>query len=208
MTSHRQLSGHEVQEADRRVRRTRKAFQEALLSLLEEKSYGDITVQDIARRADYNRVTFYAHFRDKDDLVRQVITEKLQGLIDTIRIPAQKGTEIELSPTDNPWILRMFKYVYENGEFFRIFYLDKKVPGFFRMLYNAMWDYFHDEVQLKLNVDAKAEFDEEMYTDYVTAAILGVIGYWVRKGFKYSPKHMAEQLTEIVYHRPHKLLIR
>jgi AcrR family transcriptional regulator len=54
-----------VNEADPRVKRTRKLLQEALLELLAEKSFDAITVQDIAERSTINRATFYAHYVDK-----------------------------------------------------------------------------------------------------------------------------------------------
>src|ERR1700730_16662402 len=54
-----------VNEADPRVRRTRKLLQDALLDLLAEKSFDAITVQDIAERSTINRATFYAHYVDK-----------------------------------------------------------------------------------------------------------------------------------------------
>src|SRR5258708_20906931 len=57
-----------VNEADPRVRRTRKLLQDALLELLAEKSFDAITVQDIAERSTINRATFYAHFVDKYEL--------------------------------------------------------------------------------------------------------------------------------------------
>src|ERR1700716_1744895 len=57
-----------VNEADPRVKRTRKLLQDALLELLAEKSFDAITVQDIAERSTINRATFYAHFVDKYEL--------------------------------------------------------------------------------------------------------------------------------------------
>ena len=57
-----------MNEADPRVRRTRKLLQDALVELLAEKSFEAITVQDIATRSTINRATFYAHFVDKYDL--------------------------------------------------------------------------------------------------------------------------------------------
>jgi AcrR family transcriptional regulator len=54
-----------VNEADPRVKRTRKLLQDALLELLAEKSFDAITVQDIAERSTINRATFYAHYVDK-----------------------------------------------------------------------------------------------------------------------------------------------
>lgn len=56
-------------EGDRRVRRTRTTLNDALIALLHERRYDDITVQDILDRANIGRSTFYSHFYDKDDLL-------------------------------------------------------------------------------------------------------------------------------------------
>lgn len=55
--------------ADRRVRRTRAALHRALIELMLSRPYARITVRDIIDRADVGRSTFYAHYRDKDDLL-------------------------------------------------------------------------------------------------------------------------------------------
>jgi AcrR family transcriptional regulator len=64
------------------VKRTRKLLQDAFIALLAEKSFHDISVQDIAERATLNRATFYAHFEDKyalmDQVVRDAFREALQ----------------------------------------------------------------------------------------------------------------------------------
>ena len=57
------------------MRRTRELLRSALLSLIEEKGYERITVQDILDRADVGRSTFYAHFTDKEDLLRSGFDE-------------------------------------------------------------------------------------------------------------------------------------
>jgi AcrR family transcriptional regulator len=54
---------------DPRVKRTRQWLQQAFLSLMMERPFRDITVQQIADRATVNRATFYAHFEDKFDLL-------------------------------------------------------------------------------------------------------------------------------------------
>jgi AcrR family transcriptional regulator len=59
--------------SDPRVRRTRRALQRALEELMAEKSFTAITVLDIAERAGVNRVTFYAHFQDKFDLLEEAV---------------------------------------------------------------------------------------------------------------------------------------
>src|ERR1700736_1492303 len=53
---------------DRRVRRTRDRLGDALMELLVQKPFDDITGQDVLDRAGVSRSTFYSHFRDKNDL--------------------------------------------------------------------------------------------------------------------------------------------
>jgi len=54
---------------DRRVQRTQQLLRAALLSLIEEKGFEDLTVQQIIDRANVGRATFYAHFDSKEDLL-------------------------------------------------------------------------------------------------------------------------------------------
>ncbi len=76
---------------DRRVRRTRELLRSALLSLIQEKGYDRITVQDILDRADIGRSTFYAHYRDKDDLFRAGF-EDIRAALAAERDAAEQGT--------------------------------------------------------------------------------------------------------------------
>src|SRR5438093_4059248 len=54
---------------DRRIQRTREVLHQALISLMIEKGYEVITVQDIIDRANVGRSTFYAHYVGKQDLL-------------------------------------------------------------------------------------------------------------------------------------------
>ena len=55
-------------KTDRRVVRTRNALGDALVALMQEKPFKEITVQHVTDCAEVGRSTFYAHYRDKDDL--------------------------------------------------------------------------------------------------------------------------------------------
>lgn len=54
---------------DPRVLRTREILQESLLTLIKEKPFDFITVKELTDRTSLNRSTFYAHYRDKYELL-------------------------------------------------------------------------------------------------------------------------------------------
>lgn len=63
---------------ERRVRKTKRAIRNAFAALLAEKDVNQITVKDIAERADINRKTFYNHYRG----VYQVMDEIENSIVD------------------------------------------------------------------------------------------------------------------------------
>ncbi|RRI07761.1 TetR/AcrR family transcriptional regulator [Mesorhizobium tamadayense] len=75
-------------EIDRRAARTRKALHHALLTLMLQKGYEALSVQDIIDEADVGRSTFYAHYTGKEDLLRsgfQMLREELREAQSTAR---------------------------------------------------------------------------------------------------------------------------
>lgn len=74
---------------DMRQKRTRRHLADALMGLMEERSFRDISVVDICDRAMVHRTTFYAHFADKEDLFRYVLEETLR----TVTKPKEKADE-------------------------------------------------------------------------------------------------------------------
>jgi AcrR family transcriptional regulator len=57
-----------TKKMDRRVYRTRESLGDALVALMLEQPFDDITVQQVLDRARVGRSTFYTHYVDKNDL--------------------------------------------------------------------------------------------------------------------------------------------
>ncbi|NJR12632.1 TetR/AcrR family transcriptional regulator [bacterium] len=69
-----------TRKPDRRIQRTRQLLRDALLSLIADKGYHEITVQDVTDRANVARTTFYLHYKDIDDLLFSSMAEMYADL--------------------------------------------------------------------------------------------------------------------------------
>lgn len=63
----------EDESLDLRQRRTRQSLVRALEELLAERTFQSLSVTDICQRAMVHRTTFYAHFNDKQELLRYLL---------------------------------------------------------------------------------------------------------------------------------------
>jgi AcrR family transcriptional regulator len=85
-----------MNEADPRVKRTRKLLRDAFVALLAERRFHRISVQDIAERATVNRATFYAHFVDKYELLDDVFGAWFRETVTSRMSPVAPFTAHEL----------------------------------------------------------------------------------------------------------------
>jgi AcrR family transcriptional regulator len=85
---------HAPATKDRRVQKTRRLLLHALGTLLHEKRYDAIVVQEILDRANVGRSTFYAHFRDKDDLLQSAIRDVLRAVTPTEAVAASRSEKV------------------------------------------------------------------------------------------------------------------
>lgn len=85
--AHRLDNTHCHQRHLLRSQRTRDLLLDNMYRLALEKDYNEITVQDLLDRSGVARSTFYAHFRDKEDLI-------IAGY-EIIGVPATKLTDVQ-----------------------------------------------------------------------------------------------------------------
>ena len=83
-----------MNKAESKYFNTAVRFNKALLSLLEQKPFEYITISEICKRAEVNRSTFYLHYENTGDLLKETTTYVLDKFssyfsIDAERIVAQ-----------------------------------------------------------------------------------------------------------------------
>ena len=100
--------------SDRRVRKSRQAIREAFISLVLDKGFEAVTVEDIAARADVARATFYAHFSDKNELLTTLFEEITSEVTEQL-------TDVDGAP-ERPRV-SILKALYEHAETYRNLYL-------------------------------------------------------------------------------------
>lgn len=70
------------EKLDPRVKRTRSLILASFESLLAEKNFEGISVQDVTDKAQINRATFYAHFPDKYALLETAMSQMFMAEIE------------------------------------------------------------------------------------------------------------------------------
>jgi AcrR family transcriptional regulator len=95
---------------DRRIERTRGAVLAAFGHLVLTVGYDRISVRDIIERAGIGRSTFYDHFEDKDDVLRQSVEPVLAILAATLADapPPAQLTAVVAHFSDSRRLLRAF----------------------------------------------------------------------------------------------------
>lgn len=76
-----------VKKEDKRVVKTKRDLRNALSALIKSKPYEKITVCDICQEAVINRMTFYKHYMDKNDLLSDMFdfARVSAGAIETLK---------------------------------------------------------------------------------------------------------------------------
>ena len=68
---------------DPRIIRTRRDLAASMCTLLRQKTFSQVTVQEITEQAIINRATFYAHFEDKFSLLEYMVQDSFQKMLDS-----------------------------------------------------------------------------------------------------------------------------
>lgn len=182
---------------DPRVKRTRKLLQDALLSIMVDHDLSTITVQDITRRAEVNRATFYLHFRDRDDLLGQTLDLLFDNLTEEERTFVDSDGSL-LSPVVPTPLTNLFRNIAARPALYRRLLGDVGSSAFVSRL-----NLFHEQVFLRLWADTGAVLAEgdsppEFRAKFAASAIQGAMSWWLEYGQEESPESAAAWLWQLI----------
>jgi AcrR family transcriptional regulator len=176
---------------DRRSRRTRIRLRDAMVSLVQEKPWDRIRVADILARADVGRATFYAHFRDKEDL----LVSLYMGMIDFLETQADaqaRGQSLAQGPTELlPVVRSLFRHFHEARDFGRALQRSDKIE----MLLRAA------EKRLQRSLEARLpahDPDRAMAAGVAAGAFTTMVRIWMAEGARTPPDRMADLWEALV----------
>jgi len=165
---------------DRRSQRTRHLLSAALVELIKEKDYNGITVSDIIERANVGRSTFYAHYRDKDDL----FVGELDRVIELLshRIPDQK--EMPFFPS-----LGLFHHVGEEYELYKSLLWGPGIDLLIKHLQKSLTKRIEQGLQ-----ESRKEFNVPIpiLANFIGGSFLTLLQWWLENKMIYPPEEMNE----------------
>lgn len=167
---------------DRRIAKSQEAIKKAVIELMSEKNFDDITIQDIADRADVNRGTIYLHYTDKYDLLDRLMEEYINKLKETSEW-ACEGEWIDAT-------LIFFEYFERNYLFFSTMLASKGAPSFRSKFLDFLIEEFKDEVDKGKNQG----ISEDVIVKFAANAYVGVLESWLKEGMPSPPDVMAKEL--------------
>lgn len=180
------------EKLDRRVRRTRTLLTEALFSLLETKSYNDITVKELCDVADVNRGTFYLHYKDIYDMIEQLEQEVLSNFEDLF----SQHVSDTLSANPEPFIRGIFQYTANHRKLYKALLGPNGDISFLSKTKQLCLDWL-------LKIYAQTLKEEDLvrfhyFYSYVAAGTVGLLEQWILYDRPETADEMADMACNIV----------
>ena len=170
---------------DRRVRKTKKALRQGLVTLLERKNLKDITVRELTDEVDLHRGTFYVHYRDIYELYDKMWQEAIQEIREIFRqYPAE-----ELTGGPMPLFRAIMEYAWENRDLCQMFFGPNVDQALVRELTLILEEKCRQDWPVLY--PGAALIHKDYFPVYVVGGCMGILQRWVSSGMKEAPQEMA-----------------
>ena len=153
---------------------------DALLSLMSQKPYADISITEIAARADLSRRTFYRLFDSREDVLAHWMETQYAVFCDRLRAEA---------PTDYLGVIRLyFTFWNERREILSLLWKNDLFP----LLSRQCARYF-PEVFCRIKADTPLARDPDALRyamSFSAGGLVSVLARWAEEGMRRTPDEM------------------
>ena len=163
---------------DRRVNRTHDVLHQALMSLIVEKDYELITVQDIIDRANVGRSTFYTHYVGKQDLLRGGL-KHLKDLL-TARQRSSRDQIFAFS-------LALFEHVHSYRPVYHAIVGHQSGTIVMGELRGLLAELVQNDLKTLSSKERLTDVPNGAVTQFVVGALISVITWWLDERSKLPP---------------------
>lgn len=174
---------------DRRTQRTQHQLGRALVELVEEKRFDEITVQEVIDRAEVGRSTFYTHFRDKEDLFQKDWEKFLDFLAQQIKWDqAGRGSFMPVA--------FLFSHLQDAQTFYRGLVRSRKTEA----LMKSGTEYLSQKIETSLTprLGVHPAIPVPILSMYLASNLFALLKWWLDQGMPYSPAQMDELFHRLV----------
>lgn len=177
---------------DRRVLRTRYALGQALVELMLERKFDEITVQQVLDRAKVGRATFYAHFKGKRDLLLADAERFCLALEEHFLAKSDRSRRV--AP-----VFELFTHVADVGEFRHA--LEKS--GMMEPVLEVFTAHLARTIERRIAVLAprseKPGLSDAVVAGVFAGALIELMRWWMRQSSRPTAREMDERFHEIVW---------
>jgi AcrR family transcriptional regulator len=174
-------------KTDRRILRTRDTLGDALVELIGEKPFEEITVQEILDRARVGRSTFYTHYRDKDDLFLSDVEEFLELFSTAL-------TRSGASPKRLAPVAELFSHISDVRDFYAALVAADKVKDVQSLGRGIFARSIEERLRLAGAVMDATQMAAQAYA--LAGSLFALLDWWIDHGMKAHPTEM-----DALFHR-------
>jgi len=175
-----------MRDTDRRVKYTKMVLRESLLGLLQEKPINRISVTELCQNADVNRGTFYAHYTEPMDLLKQIEDE----LFDEIRSCFEETAEKSLDETN----ISLLQILARNREMCKVVFSQNASSNFMCRFHEMGSEFFARRWKCKID---KLNIPVEYLYHFIATGNIEIIRMWILKDDNRAPQEIAHIINEL-----------
>jgi len=169
----------------------------AMIDLLQDKSFSEINITELCLKATINRSTFYSHYKNTYELFNEIISDIRLLLVEYYEVYIEGITNNkpnigldDMSIINKDLILPFLEFTKNNIVFFKIYLSNPQYFNEYYIINRYSKNYPCDDTKLKIKNNYKLSF--------YYSGIKTIIKYWINTGLKETSEEIANIILESI----------